>query len=174
MLSSVLLNTSMNENLRQMGQSREITNRIQKLRKSVGISIDDQIEVFHSEPVGSLRVILENHSDKIKKAIKMPFLSDSFKQPGAVIIGQINYETEVENEAITLFICKPAVQINEAEVSKSYPGVDIGSLRSYLNSLSSDALAKDLASGSLTFKMDDKDLEIKHKLHVFVNAKDRD
>jgi hypothetical protein len=87
MLSSVLLNTTMNETLRQMGQSREITNRIQKLRKSVGISIDDQIEVFHSEPVGSLKIILENHSDKIKKAIKMPFLSEGFKQPGAIIIG---------------------------------------------------------------------------------------
>jgi isoleucyl-tRNA synthetase len=41
MLSSVLLKTTMDDNLKQMGQSREITNRIQKLRKSVGISIDD-------------------------------------------------------------------------------------------------------------------------------------
>lgn len=93
-----------------MGQSREITNRIQKLRKSVGISIDDQIEVFHSEPVGSLKSILENHSDKIKKAIKMPFLSATYKQPGAVVIGQIDYENDgPEKESITLFICKPTV-----------------------------------------------------------------
>ena len=87
MLSSVLLKTTMDDNLRQMGVSREITNKIQKLRKSVGISIDDQIEVFHSAPVGSLKDILGNHSDKIKKAIKMPFLPDTFKQNGAVVIG---------------------------------------------------------------------------------------
>ena len=108
MLSSVLLKTTMDDNLRQMGVSREITNRIQKLRKSVGISIDDQIEVFHSAPAGSLKDILGNHSDKIKKAIKMPFLHEQFKQPGAVLIGKIDYETE-EKECITLFICKPCV-----------------------------------------------------------------
>jgi len=41
MTSSVLLKTTLDDNLLQMGQAREITNRIQKLRKAVGISIDD-------------------------------------------------------------------------------------------------------------------------------------
>jgi hypothetical protein len=41
MTSSVLLRTTLDDNLMQMGQAREITNRIQKLRKAVGISIDD-------------------------------------------------------------------------------------------------------------------------------------
>jgi isoleucyl-tRNA synthetase len=50
MTSSVLLRTALDENLKLMGQSREMTNRIQKLRKSAGISIDDQIEVFYSTP----------------------------------------------------------------------------------------------------------------------------
>jgi nucleoid-associated protein YejK len=50
MTSSVLLKTALDENLKLMGQSREMTNRIQKLRKSAGISIDDQIEVFYSIP----------------------------------------------------------------------------------------------------------------------------
>ena len=48
MTSSVLLVTTMDENLKQLGVSREITNKIQRLRKSTGISIDDQIEVFYS------------------------------------------------------------------------------------------------------------------------------
>ena len=41
MTSSVLLKTTLDDNLQQMGQAREITNRIQKLRKTAGISIDD-------------------------------------------------------------------------------------------------------------------------------------
>ena len=41
MTSSVLLRTTLDDNLMQMGQAREITNRIQKLRKAVGTSIDD-------------------------------------------------------------------------------------------------------------------------------------
>ena len=157
-----------------MGQSREITNRIQKLRKSVGISIDDQIEVFHSEPNAgtTLAEILKNHGDKIKKAIKMPFMSANFMQPGAVVIGQIDYETE-DKESVTLFICKPAVQISEEAVLKAFPGVKMDSLRTYLNSFSADALAKELNGGSLKLKLDGKDIELKHKEHMWMSAKDR-
>lgn len=75
MTSSVLLVTSIDDNLIRMGHSREITNRIQKLRKGLGISIDDQIEVFH-QTSGSgklLTAVVDEHSDKIRKVIKMPF-----------------------------------------------------------------------------------------------------
>lgn len=41
MTSSVLLKTALDDNLRQMGASREVTNKIQRLRKSAGVSIDD-------------------------------------------------------------------------------------------------------------------------------------
>jgi hypothetical protein len=99
----------------------------------------------------------------------MPFLPQNFKQPGAVVIGQIEYENE-EKESLTLFICKPAVQLEELAILGAYPEVNLGSLRSYLNSLSSDALSKQLASGSLKVKLDGKDLELKHKTHLFVNA----
>ena len=47
MTTSVMLKTTLDLELQKMGYAREITNRIQKLRKSTGISIDDQIEVFY-------------------------------------------------------------------------------------------------------------------------------
>jgi isoleucyl-tRNA synthetase len=47
MLSSVMLDTEQTEELKNMGLSREVTNRIQRLRKTSGISIDDQIEIFY-------------------------------------------------------------------------------------------------------------------------------
>ena len=76
--ASVLLRTILDDNLRLMGQSREITNRIQKLRKSTGISIDDQIEVFYQlnnpgDRTSFSNEVIELHSDKIAKNIKMPF-----------------------------------------------------------------------------------------------------
>lgn len=46
--SSVLLKISLDDNLKRLGKAREIINRIQKLRKSSGISFDDKIEVFYS------------------------------------------------------------------------------------------------------------------------------
>ena len=82
MASSVLLVTTMDDNLVRMGHCREMTNRIQKLRKSIGISIDDQIEVFF-RPAGAgseLESILKEHSEQVKKVIKMPFDSAEFMQ----------------------------------------------------------------------------------------------
>lgn len=45
--ANVLLMTTMDDSLVRMGYYREMTNRVQMLRKSTGIAIDDQIEVFY-------------------------------------------------------------------------------------------------------------------------------
>jgi hypothetical protein len=77
--SSVLLVTAMDDNLINMGHSREMTNRIQKLRKGLGISIDDQIEVFFqiNKEGDQLSSVLTDHSDQVRKVIKMPFMPAS-------------------------------------------------------------------------------------------------
>ena len=59
-------------------------------------------------------------------------------------------------------------------MSKTYPDVNMSSLRSYLNSFNQAALATEIASGSLKLKLDGKDLELKHKSHLYLSAKDRD
>jgi isoleucyl-tRNA synthetase len=92
----VLLKTSMDDNLKQMGMSREITNRIQKLRKSTGISIDDQIEVFYTDSDGTIALVLKEHSDKIRDLIKMPFLRAQHKQQNQVVIGTTSFENQNE------------------------------------------------------------------------------
>jgi len=48
MKSSVMLDVVQTEELKHIGISREVTNRIQRLRKTSGISIDDQIEIYYS------------------------------------------------------------------------------------------------------------------------------
>lgn len=39
--NSVLLDLQIDDNLKQMGIAREIVNKVQKLRKSAGLNIDD-------------------------------------------------------------------------------------------------------------------------------------
>jgi len=59
-----MLVTKMDENLKLMGMAREIVNRAQKLRKSAGLNIDDQVELFY-ENVGNsetLKKVLGLHS----------------------------------------------------------------------------------------------------------------
>ena len=65
--SAVMINTVIDEELRQVGTSREIVNRIQKLRKAEGVQIDDEIEVFfeHDQKTGVLSAVVGNHGEKI-------------------------------------------------------------------------------------------------------------
>jgi len=169
MTSSVMLRTVMDDNLKQMGLSREITNRIQKLRKSAGVQIDDQIEVFYSLPEekSGIREVVEGHSDKIQGLIRMPFLAaKGFKGPNHILIAETTYEnSQNTSEVVTLYICKPAVQVMDAEILKSYPGVNIESLGAYLNSFDAKALQSQVASGNgvLKLNLDDTVLELKHK-----------
>ena len=118
MTSSVLLKTTMDENLKKLGLSREITNRIQKLRKGSGISIDDQIEVFYTLPAeaGIVTSVINDHSAKIQGLIKMPFMGDQDKQPGQVVIGVTKFENPAKpGEEVVLHVCKAAVHLVEKE-----------------------------------------------------------
>lgn len=50
---SVMLDVVLDENLKRKGQAREIVNKIQKLRKTAGLNIDDQVEIYYEEPTDS-------------------------------------------------------------------------------------------------------------------------
>ncbi len=42
-----MLDITLDERLKQKGMAREIVNKVQKLRKAVGLHIDDHVEVFY-------------------------------------------------------------------------------------------------------------------------------
>jgi isoleucyl-tRNA synthetase len=44
---SVMLDLVIDEKLKQMGITREIVNKVQKLRKAAGLNIEDQVEIFY-------------------------------------------------------------------------------------------------------------------------------
>lgn len=45
--ANVMLDINLTPALKRQGLSREVTNRIQRLRKTSGISIDDQIDIYY-------------------------------------------------------------------------------------------------------------------------------
>lgn len=67
MKSSVMLDIVQTDELKNIGLAREITNRIQRLRKTSGISIDDQIEIFYSFDDESKTVakVSQMYADKV-------------------------------------------------------------------------------------------------------------
>jgi len=106
----------------------------------------------------------------------MPFASADLKQPNAVLIAETTYE-DAENEAdkITLFICKPAPQLDEAKITTDFPGVAVSTLRAYLSSFSTSSLEEELSKNGnkLSIKVDGKDITLEHKKHLWLSVKDR-
>lgn len=170
MQTCVLLNIQMDENLKQMGMAREITNRIQKLRKSSGISIDDQIEVFYSAPEkGTLNDVLTNHSDKIRDLIKMPFFKVNVMQPNQPVIGTTSFEND--GEVVDITICKSSVHLGQG-----VDGVSAESLLKLLNSLDQAELKSQLDAGNGVLKanVDGNEVELTHGTHFYLNGRLRD
>ena len=107
MTSSVLLDIRQDDNLRELGTSRAVTNKIQTLRKASGVQIDDQIEVYYStsSATSGLAGVLTKHATKVQKAIRMPFLAAEFKQPGGVALGETSYENPQDaSDVLTIYI----------------------------------------------------------------------
>ena len=60
-----MLNITLDDNLRQKGMAREIVNKVQKLRKAVGLNIDDQVEVFYRVPTTGSSVVAKVVEDNL-------------------------------------------------------------------------------------------------------------
>lgn len=75
--SNVMLNIEFNDEMLGMGRSREVTNRVQRLRKTTGISIEDQIEIYYefagqANENSLLGQVMKKHGAKIETTTKMP------------------------------------------------------------------------------------------------------
>jgi isoleucyl-tRNA synthetase len=101
-----MLDVHLTPELRRMGLSREITNRIQRLRKTSGISIDDQIDIYY-EIVGEspeIRQTIAQSLPSIMNATRMPVM-DISERTNAPFIDETDFTApENENEKVKLYI----------------------------------------------------------------------
>jgi isoleucyl-tRNA synthetase len=111
-----MLTLTIDENLKQMGVSREIVNKVQKLRKSAGLNIEDQVEIFFELPQSEsvFNHVIANHLETIRTSIKVPFLEAKFKQTHHVKVAQTEYANpDNADQVLNIFICVPNVTFNE-------------------------------------------------------------
>lgn len=123
---SVMLDIVLDDNLRRKGMAREIVNKIQKLRKTAGLNIDDHVEIYFMEPVTSplLTQVLNENLAQIRQSVKVPFLPGSMKQSHHIQIAETTYQNpENEKEEVRVAICVPGVSFDEAKllVSQLFP-----------------------------------------------------
>lgn len=121
-----MLVTALDENLKSMGVAREIVNKIQKLRKTAGLNIDDTVEIFferHSEGhhTETLKNALEKNINAIRTAVRVPFLENKYRQAHFVKVAETEYvNPDNEKELVKISICVPAVAFNEESIIVSH------------------------------------------------------
>lgn len=169
-----------------MRDSREITNRIQKLRKSSGVQLEDEIEVFYelNEKASAggawLNAVTKTHSDKIQKAIKKMFVPAEHMQPGAPFIDQTTFEYRPEGssendtpEVVTLYIYKAAPQLLRDETAKL--GVNVDTVQQMLNAYDHQSLSDLLNKngGKIKTVIDNKAVTLEEGVHFYRDARAR-
>jgi isoleucyl-tRNA synthetase len=81
----VLVDVRMDESLQQEGITREVVNRIQKLRKAAGLKVGDNIRVTFSVADASLNALLTENAKYIGEAIAADFVAAGDGIEGDVI-----------------------------------------------------------------------------------------
>lgn len=153
--ASVMLYTVKDEELMRKGLSREVTNRIQRLRKTSGISIEDQIEIFYEFANGATEsseigtVVLE-FKDNIESTTRMPLAAKSELKDYAQIVGETEFaipETEdVEMVKLHIYYASPILLDDKLTESFGSAGPDGSSLvekiKSYVTGMERGSLIK--------------------------------
>lgn len=70
----VLLNISLSQDMIDEGVSREVVNRVQKLKKKAKLVVTDEVTVFYQTPKGYLDDVITSHFEKIQSAIRATFV----------------------------------------------------------------------------------------------------
>jgi len=118
-LANVMLYTVKDEQLMRMGLSREVTNRIQRLRKTTGISIEDEIDIFYEFANGAtaeseIGSVVQEFADQIQATTRMPLLPKSELKPYAKVVGETEFTIpDSESETVKLHIYYAAPLIFE-------------------------------------------------------------
>jgi hypothetical protein len=172
MKSSVMLDVIQTDELRHIGISREVTNRIQRLRKTSGISIDDQIEIFYSfkkESNDGLKSIVRKYADKVMAQTRMPFLDHKEQQGKQQLVGETEFvhpEDEDDQVQLKIFLAAPKMT---AKFQQDF-GADAEVLQSYLFQFDRKALRAQ--ANGITVDLNGKVHTLKHKEHFYFDARD--
>jgi isoleucyl-tRNA synthetase len=97
-VGSVFLDTKLDDVLRELGFVRELLNRLQTIRKEMGLEFTDRIRVW-VQCSDRARTIVEKHRDAL--AAEVLAVAIELGAPAAGVAPQV---VDVEGEAVTLFV----------------------------------------------------------------------
>jgi len=167
---AVLLDIRQDEKLKQKGTAREIINIIQKLRKKTGLNVEDEIYIFIKvdESAKYIKATLESNSQFIGNAVKKPFLPYERFQEHFYVLARD--QASYENESYEILLVQSQLVLHRENVEKKYGKEGVANIGKVLACLdfneTRDKLKK---NGHLHFKLEGKDIELKHKEDIYVS-----
>lgn len=162
-----------------MGLSREVTNRIQRLRKTSGISIDDQIEIYYQfeDAAKTVAQAVVKYADRVFQQTRMPFISIDELQPNQVKIGEtefVNPDDEKDTVKLYIYLAAPKFTAKLVEDFSQHGPTFVNDLKSYVLQHERKVLA-DLvkANGGITVVLNGIKVVLQHKIHFYLDARDK-
>jgi isoleucyl-tRNA synthetase len=90
----VAVDTTQNEMIIKTGAARELANRVQKLRKSSGLNVGDDVELVYQAPGPFFTSVLESTSALLNTILKIPILAQADPTHRLIAEGEVEAEGE--------------------------------------------------------------------------------
>ncbi|KAL9377564.1 hypothetical protein Peur_028899 [Populus x canadensis] len=120
----VILDLRLDESLYEAGVAREVVNRIQKLRKKVGLEPTDAVEVYFEsldEDKSISQQVLNSQELYIRDAIGSPLLFSTSMPPHAVILGEESFH-DISKLSFAIYLARPALVLKSDAILSLYGG----------------------------------------------------
>jgi isoleucyl-tRNA synthetase len=167
-----IIDTREDESLKMQGCAREFITRVQKMRKKAGLVVQDKIQVYFSEAKDSTTIssAIKKYFTMIAGALGTTPAPLSLLPPYAVKI--VAEEAQFHESQVLIVVTRPAVFFGKDDDLKK-TGLTAEDIKAYISSMEYSEV-KDLisATGSLTITVQNEKATLKHKSHVFLDAKE--
>lgn len=173
--SIVILDFTWDEELAKMALSREISRRVQQLRKDSKFLQDDPVDQW-VEPVkskqqsGRLRATLNDQKDYIEKQLGRPLWLTSQMQGHEMVIVREEFEIEEDDDKVAIVMTLRAPFFNPEAMRKLTGGDETAEqvCRQWLHTFDLRQLAQVCKDGSVTVTCDGKSYTMKYKEHFVI------
>lgn len=180
----VVLSLVVDEEMIKEGISREVVNRVNRLRREIKLQVTDQVVAFYEAvgkaaakggaPVpGVVDEVIAAKRAVIELGCNTPVLPNSFRHPQLVPLGYVN--TEVNEAAFKLWLCRPAVGVDLDTAAALLGGDKTAAvdLRTGLVCLNPDALKQELSKTSKkSLIFNGKKIEVTLGKEIFMSVVD--
>ncbi|KAK7253094.1 hypothetical protein RIF29_37526 [Crotalaria pallida] len=148
----VILDLRPDESLFEAGAAREIVNRIQKLRKKIGLEPTDMVEVYFEsldEDKSVSQRVLHSQESYIRDAIGSHLLPYSLKPTYAVVLGEERFHG-ISSMSFGITLARPALMFNSNAIASLCTGDSkvAHNLQTYLLSRDNSNLKSEFQNGN--------------------------